>query len=728
MNVKLLLKSLFLLFFGLFNAQHITLDTSLVSDTQGTIDEWWYWSGGFPVLGTGFTPNSKVTVFATDPDGKRWRDFEGTADSEGKFSIQISAKKNKSVKGVHIVKATDENGKTTTANLTVIANPNERIVTSTNFKYLTMDQFFNFGLKLHATNVQRNAQVVVHLFSPNESGSGITGQYYADENGNFDISFNGNTKTYPWGETMPDIAGTWRVSVSEYNSNYFGSTEFRILPNNPTPQSYDPINKVENFIPSTPITRFEVNGTGYNSDPNSTDFYEDMTDKVFNLQAGQTYNVKIKGKNRVSYAPDTYTLFIDWNHNGILDEDNEIISEGYIFGSTGVDDKFTEFPITIPQNAINGNTRVRVLKMQSVTEYSMFWPISASGYYYNSGQAEDYTFNITNGMTDPGCEFSCPADINANTNPGGTTAKVNYTLPFACTGNSTASCSINYPSNNFQSLVSFSNVLVANDFIVPAGQTMKVNKIVPNFVRFSYGTSVYIYKDNNGQPGELVKSFDNLTYESQNQVGTASNGFAVYEVSIKLPETVELQSGKYWVAMQGQGPLVSWEAKTNDGSTSNTYISGNSGNNWTVKDGLDGVFKIYYECASAAPTLVLVQGAESGSDFPIGDNVIVHNLVKDGVIIDTCVFNIHVKEILATNDAVKNTVRVYPNPVGDHLNIESDNKLNKVEVYDMSGKKVIEQDTNSKTSVLNTTKLPKGNYILKTNNEKESKSFKIIKK
>ncbi|MBN9337031.1 MAG: T9SS type A sorting domain-containing protein, partial [Chryseobacterium sp.] len=33
-----------------------------------------------------------------------------------------------------------------------------------------------------------------------------------------------------------------------------------------------------------------------------------------------------------------------------------------------------------------------------------------------------------------------------------------------------------------------------------------------------------------------------------------------------------------------------------------------------------------------------------------------------------------------------------------------------------------------KTSVLNTTKLPKGNYILKTNNEKESKSFKIIKK
>jgi len=728
MSVKLLLRGLILFFFGLFNAQQIILDTSLVSDVRGTIDEWWYWSGGFPVLGTGFTPNSKVTVFATDPDGKRWRDFEGTADSTGKFSIQISAKKNKSVKGTHIVKATDANGKTASADLTVISNPNDVIPVTTNFKYLTMDQFFDFGLKLHASNIEPNAQVVVHLFSPNESGSGITGQYYADENGNFDISFNGNTKTYPWGDTMPDIAGTWRVSVTEYNSNYFGSTEFRILPNNPTPLSYDPIGKVENFIPSTPITRFEINGVGYNSDPNSSEFYEDMTSSVFNLQAGQTYNVKIKGQNRVSYAPDTYTLFIDWNHNGILDEDNEIISEGYIFNSTGVDDKFTEFPITVPQNALNGNTRIRVLKMQSVTEYSMFWPIGASGYYYNSGQAEDYTLNITSGMADPGCEFTCPADISINTNPGATTAKVNYALPFACSGNSAASCNINYPSNNFQSLVSFSNVLVANDFIVPAGQTLKVNKIAPNFVRFSYGTSVYIYKDNNGQPGELVKSFDNLTYESQTQIGIATNGFPVYEVNIKLPETVELQSGKYWVAMQGQGPLVSWEAKTGDGTTSNTYISGNSGNNWTVKDGLDGVFKVYYECNAAAPTTVLVQGKESGSDFPVGDNVIVHNLVKDGVIIDTCVFNIHVNQIMATTDISKNSITVYPNPVGDQLNIQSDNKLNKIEIYDMSGKKVMEQEASSRSSVLNTTKLPKGNYILKTNDGKENKSFKIIKK
>jgi len=728
MSVKLLLRSLILLFFGLFNAQQITLDTSLVSDTQGTIDEWWYWSGGFPVLGTGFTPNSKVTVYSTDPSGKRWRDFEGTADNEGKFSIQISAKKNKSILGTHIVKATDASGKTANANLTVKKSDNDIIPVTTNFKQLKMDQFFDFGLKIHASNFEPNAQVVVHLFSPNESGSGITGQYFADEKGEFEISFNGNMPTYPWGDTMPDIAGKWRINIEQFETNYYGTTEFTVLPNNPNPQSYDPIGKVDNSIPPTPITRFEVNGTGYNSDPNSSEFYEDMTDKVFNLQAGQTYNVKIKGQNRTDYAPDTYTLFIDWNHNGILDEDNEIISEGFIFGSTGMDEKFTQFPITIPQNAINGNTRVRVLKMESVTAYSMFWPTGASGYYYNSGQAEDYTFNITNGMDDPGCNFTCPADINANTTPGGTTAKVNYNLPFSCSGNATATCNITYPSKNGERYTGFTNSLVANDFTVPAGQTMKVNKIVPNFIRFSYGTSVNIYKDDNGQPGQLVKSFENLTYESQSQIGTSSSGDAIFEVSIKLPETVELQSGKYWVAMQGQGPIVSWESKINDGTTSNTYTSGNNGVNWTVKDGIDGVFKVYYECPSAAPAVVLVQGKESGSDFPIGDNVIIHNLVKDGVIIDTCVFNIHVDQLMATSDVSKNSIKVYPNPVGDNLNIKSDKKINKVEIYDMSGKKVMEQNTNAKSSVLKTTRLPKGNYILKTNSEKENKSFKIIKK
>src|SRR6218665_1206348 len=141
MDVKLLFKWLFLFMFGITSAQQITLDTSLVSDEANTIEEFWYWSGGFPVVGTGFTPNSTVTVFDTDPNGKRWRDFIGTVDAQGKFSVQISAKMISSVKGAHIVKAIDAQGKTASATLNVTANASDVLQASVSSSVLTMSQF-----------------------------------------------------------------------------------------------------------------------------------------------------------------------------------------------------------------------------------------------------------------------------------------------------------------------------------------------------------------------------------------------------------------------------------------------------------------------------------------------------------------------------------------------------------------------------------------------------------
>jgi len=727
MDVKLLFKWLFLFMFGITSAQQITLDTSLVSDEPNTIEEFWYWSGGFPVVGTGFSPNSTVTVYDTDANGKRWRDFTGTVDAQGNFSVQISAKMIRSLKGAHTVKAIDGQGKTATATLQVVANENEVLEASVSNKTLTMQQFFNFGIKLHAKNIEPNAQVVVHIFSPNESGSGITGQYYADANGNFDIDFNGNTPTYPWGDTMPDVAGTWRINVEQFETNFYGTTEFRVLPDNPNPQSYDLISNVDNGIPSTPITRFEVNDVGYNSDPNSSAFYEDMTDKVFDLQAGQTYNVKIKGKNRVDYAPDTYTLFVDWNHNGILDESNEIISEGYIFASSGVDDKFTQFPITVPQNAINGNTRIRVLKMQSATEYSLFWPTGASGYYYNSGQAEDYTLNISGGIADPGCAFTCPSDINVNTIPGGETAIVNYNLPFNCGSQGSSSCGIDYPGNNYENWMPASNFnTVANDFVIPAGKTLKIDKVIPHLIRFSYGATVAFYKDNNGKPGELIMNYATPTIESQNEIGSTTGGTA-YETVIKLPEVLELTSGKYWVAINMQGPLVSWEIKSALSNGTTAFTTGD-GQNWTAKEGFDGVFKVSYICETPEPQVVLAQGLESGAAFPEGNTVVIHNLVYEGAIIDTCVFNVNVNKILGTAEISKNQISFYPNPVKDILKVSNIKDINNIGVYDMSGKQVFAKELHQKDAEINLSKLASGIYIMKVGSGNEVKAFKLIKK
>lgn len=730
MNVKLLFKWLFLLMFGITNAQQITLDTSLVSDEANTINEFWYWSGGFPVVGTGFTPNSTVTVYDTDPNGKRWRDFTGTVDSQGNFSVQISAKMNVSVKGAHTVKATDTQGKTASATLQVIADPSYVLQASVSSSTLTMSQFETQGFKLKVTGFEPFVQVKVHIFSPNSSGSEITPsqEKLADANGEFEMDINQFTQSYPWGESMPDVPGTWKINVQDFNANgHRGQLSFRVLPDNPSPTNYCIPQQQTDFFPPSSITSFEIVGVNSNtSSASSTDYYEDFTNKIFDLNAGQTYTVKLKGKNDSGFAADTYTLFMDWNQNGILDEQNELVQEGYLFNSTGEDGKFTEFQFTVPQNVLNGNTRLRILKIESATTYSMYWPIGACGSNYSTGQVEDYTLKISGGVTDPGCDFVCPADINTNTLPGASTAKVDYNLTFNCAPPSNTSCGIDYQGNNFENYMPTSNFnTVANDFVVPEGKTLKINKIIPHLIRFSYGATLEFYNDDNGKPGELIVKHTSLPIESQTVIGSTSGGSA-YEVVVALPEVLELTSGKYWVAINAEGPLVSWETKSalSNGTTAFTK----AGNEWTPKDGFDGVFKVSYVCETATPEVVLVQGLESGADFPIGNTIVIHNLVSNGVVIDTCVFNVNVTGILTTAEVVKNQVRFYPNPVKDLLKVSYDKEIKSLDIYDMSGKQVYSKELNRKEADINLSSLPSGNYIVNAKILGEVKTFKIIKK
>lgn len=66
---------------------------------------------------------------------------------------------------------------------------------------------------------------------------------------------------------------------------------------------------------------------------------------------------------------------------------------------------------------------------------------------------------------------------------------------------------------------------------------------------------------------------------------------------------------------------------------------------------------------------------------------------------------------LATNEnnLSKSDVKIYPNPAKDFININSEKKINLIEILDQSGKRISE----SKESKINVSHLPKGIYILK---------------
>lgn len=727
-------------------SQQISLDTSLVSDIPNTIDEWWYWSGGFPVIGKEFTPNTDVIVRAIDPNGKTWRNFTGTSDGNGNFSIQITSKETTSIYGDYIIEAYQKNGNKATEKLTVKKRDTNIINVSASPNSMSLSDFLTKKIKINATGFEPNAEVTVINFSPNEIGSqlepsqpfGTFEPKYANANGEFETEFNINTYSYPWGEQMPEVNGLWRVNLisnlasSRYNP--YGIANFRILPDNPSKNNYCDIVQTQNATSSievTPITYFSIEGINENSsNPNSTIYYEDFTNINFDLQAGKTYKATIKGINNSTDAADTFTLFIDWNQNGILDDENEIIHEAYILGSDSNEIKISEFEFTVPKNAVNGNTRLRILKVNSLDNYSLFWPIGSCGFYTNDGQVEDYTINVTNGIDLPNCKINCPEDITVVATEGVDNAVVNYELNYNC-DQVNGNCETSYPSNNFEIGLGNSQFrLVANDFDIPEGKSVKISKIIPNFFNYSYGVNVKLYKDNKGKPGELINSFNNIQSKSQTEIGE-KNGQKIYEVTIDLPKSIELSSGKYWISINAEGPAISWES-TSKVTTATSLISTNNGETWISQEGTDGVFKIIYECEQDPfneTDIVLISGLPSGSKFPVGDTTVIHNLVYNGVTIDTCTFVVTVKEnTLNVNDLKENKVTFFPNPVKDILNISYHKNIENINIYNVNGEKVYTKKINSNSTQLNLSKLISGFYIVKAETKEGIKTFKIIKK
>ncbi|MDP2453941.1 MULTISPECIES: T9SS-dependent choice-of-anchor J family protein [unclassified Kaistella] len=80
--------------------------------------------------------------------------------------------------------------------------------------------------------------------------------------------------------------------------------------------------------------------------------------------------------------------------------------------------------------------------------------------------------------------------------------------------------------------------------------------------------------------------------------------------------------------------------------------------------------------------------------------------------------------LLAVSDSQKSQVSIYPNPTSDFIKIQNIKDLQKVRIFDMTGKKVIET-TSSDIDVLN---LSAGQYILNIYSGNEVISRKFIKK
>ena len=79
------------------------------------------------------------------------------------------------------------------------------------------------------------------------------------------------------------------------------------------------------------------------------------------------------------------------------------------------------------------------------------------------------------------------------------------------------------------------------------------------------------------------------------------------------------------------------------------------------------------------------------------------------------------------NEIIEKTTEIYPNPATDNINIVSYAELiNSIEVYNLSGQKVISKSVNATTTKLNTNGLAKGVYVVDIKTKVSSVKRKII--
>ncbi|MGO3182244.1 MAG: GEVED domain-containing protein [Aequorivita sp.] len=150
----------------------------------------------------------------------------------------------------------------------------------------------------------------------------------------------------------------------------------------------DPYCEVE-YGTVEPITLVEVADISNTSSEviDGSPAHEDFTAIVGNMVEGEDYTIALEGNTNGSYTA-SFTVFIDWNQDGILDNDTERYEIGTIEDSSGTDGQQATATITVPTGVVEGPTRMRVMKRFGST-YS---EDSCTGTSW--GQAEDYTIEV----------------------------------------------------------------------------------------------------------------------------------------------------------------------------------------------------------------------------------------------------------------------------------------------------------------------------------------------
>jgi subtilisin-like proprotein convertase family protein len=215
-------------------------------------------------------------------------------------------------------------------------------------------------------------------------GTGLTYQWESSLTGlpgSFAIIGGATTATY----TVPNqTAATYYHRKMTCSGTDAFSTDLLVGQNTPA-NCYCTVTFPSNVEPITLVNFSNINNAT-SATLNGTPALENFTAIVGNVAKGQSYPMTVKGNTDGNFTT-RIDVYIDWNQNGSLTDPGESYFIGTIVNSTGVDAIQASASIPIPATALDGNTRMRVMKKFNTSAL----PCNNAGF----GQAEDYTLNIS---------------------------------------------------------------------------------------------------------------------------------------------------------------------------------------------------------------------------------------------------------------------------------------------------------------------------------------------
>lgn len=218
--------------------------------------------------------------------------------------------------------------------------------------------------------------------------------------------------TYAFSSGLNETTYYWRVmatnscdATSFSNASSFTTTSCELCPSNGT-TTYE-----------TSVTL--VNFKDINNATAKTAGYNDYTDLFTNVAFGNSYDLTVNVNTDGNYPLGTM-VWIDWNQNCSFDDPGEEYNLGVASNGSDIPTGNSPMSITIPMDAIEGSTIMRVS-----TEFNAY-PTSCNTEF--DGEVEDYTLNVGELSTE-NASLASSFSIWPNPNNGEFNISLNATNP-----------------------------------------------------------------------------------------------------------------------------------------------------------------------------------------------------------------------------------------------------------------------------------------------------------